>query len=345
MRHTPVLKTEILESLRLKPGDNVIDCTLGDAGHSEAMLEKILPNGKLLGIDLDVEAVLRAKRFLYRFATATAGSRLKAVKDRAVLVRENFANLKKIVESNNFSPVNAILMDLGWSSPQFAERGRGFSFLTDEALDMRYDAPCHCESSEAIPSDGSANTGIAASLRLLAMTNQTAADIVNSYNEQELAGIFKNLGEENLSKEIASAIVEFRKEKKIERTGELTEIILQVYRTKLRTDKEIPWIGGLHPATKVYQALRIEVNHELDNLKKALPQAVEVLSVGGRLAVITFHSLEDRIVKQYFKSIEHRQIKLVNKKPITASEAEVQENPRARSAKLRVVEKLSIHNS
>ena len=307
MRHEPALLKEIIESLDLKSNDNVVDCTLGDAGHAEAMLEKIAPNGKLLGIDLDTEAVLRAKRFLYRF------------EDRAVLVRENFANLKNIVESISFKPINAILMDLGWSSPQFAERGRGFSFQTDEALDMRYAGSQKFEV-------GSQNETL------------TAADIVNSYSEQELASIFKNFGEEKLSNEIARAIVNFRKNKKLEKTVELAEIILQVYRTKLRTDKEIPWIGGLHPATKVFQALRMEVNHELENLKKALPQAIEVLAKGGRLAVISFHSLEDRIVKQFFKS--NKQIKLVNKKPITASEEEIKINPRVRSAKLRVVEKL-----
>ncbi|MEK7131203.1 MAG: 16S rRNA (cytosine(1402)-N(4))-methyltransferase RsmH [Patescibacteria group bacterium] len=297
MRHEPVLLKEILESLDLKPNDNVVDCTLGDAGHSEAMLEKISPNGKLLGIELDAEAVLRAKGFLYRF------------ENRAILVRNNFTNLKKIIDESNFGPVNAILMDLGWSSPQFAERGRGFSFQTDEPLDMRYSTT----------------------------EKETAADIVNNGGEQELANIFKNFGEEKLNKEIAKAIVNYRKSKKLEKTGELTEIILQVYRTKLHSDKEIPWIGGLHPATKVFQALRMEVNHELENLKLALPQAVDLLTSGGRLAVITFHSLEDRIVKHYFKS--NKQIKLINKKPIIATEAEVVANPKARSAKLRVISK------
>ena len=337
MRHEPVLMKETLELLNLKPNDNVVDCTLGDAGHSEAMLEKIAPKGKLLGIDLDTEAVLRAKRFLYRF------------EDRAVIVKNNFVNLKKIIEENNFPatslleqsarvrssqqavsgklPINAILMDLGWSSPQFEERGRGFSFQTDEPLDMRYSTA----------------------------EKETAADIVNSYNEQELASIFKNFGEEKLSKEIAKAIVSFTKHrvskdatrydsaesnKKIERTGELTEIILQVYRIKLRTDKAIPWIGGLHPATKVFQALRMAVNHELENLKSVLPQAVDLLASGGRLAVITFHSLEDRIVKQYFKSMANKTIKLINKKPISATDEEIRLNPRSRSAKLRVIEKL-----
>ena len=300
MRHVPVLSQEAIDYLQLKPNQNVIDCTLGDAGHSEAMLEKIAPKGKLLGIDLDAEAVLRSKRFLYSFA------------DRVIIVRDNFANLKTIAEKNDFQKINAILMDLGWSTPQFEERGRGFSFSKDEPLDMRYSTT----------------------------EQETAADIVNNYSENDLAGIFKNFGEEKLNKEIAEAIVDFRKIKKIEKTGELTEIVLQVYRIKLRTDKEIPWIGGLHPATKVFQALRMEVNHELDNLKAVLPQAVELLASGGRLAVITFHSLEDRIVKHYFKSIAGKTVKLVVKKPISATDEEIKLNPRARSAKLRVIEKL-----
>lgn len=300
MKHVPVLLSETIDSLQLKPGMNVIDCTLGDAGHSEAMLEKIFPNGKLLGIDLDAEAVLRAKRFLYRF------------EEQAILVRDNFVNVQEITEKNSFKPVNAILMDLGWSTPQFEERGRGFSFLTDEPLDMRYNS-----------SEG-----------------QTALEVIATYGKEDLHKIFKQLGEEKFSREIAEAITVYRKNKKIETSKELAEIVLQVYREKLHTDKEIPWIGGLHPATKVFQALRIEVNQELEILKKVLPQAIAVLESGGRLAVITFHSLEDRIVKQYFKSISGKQIGLVNKKPIIASDEEIKSNPRARSAKLRVIEKL-----
>lgn len=308
MKHVPVLLQEAIESLQLKNGMNVIDCTLGDAGHSEAMLEKISPNGKLLGIDLDPEAVLRAKQFLYNFG------------DRAILIRSNFANLQEIIIKNDFGPVNAILMDLGWSTPQFEERGRGFSFLTDEPLDMRY--------------------GVGEMLKIEGEESLTAADVVNTYSEEELSRLFKNFGEENLSKEIARAIMVYRKNKKIERTGEFVEIILETYRQKLKTDKEIPWVGGLHPATKVFQALRIETNHELESLKKVLPQAVGALSSGGRLAVITFHSLEDRIVKQYFQSVANKQVKLVNKKPISGSEEEVKNNPRSRSAKLRVIEKI-----
>ncbi len=308
MKHVPVLLQETIDSLQLKPGMNIVDCTLGDAGHSEAILEKISPIGKLLGIDLDPEAVLRAKQFLYNFG------------DRAILVRSNFANLQEIIAKNNFNPVHAIVMDLGWSTPQFEERGRGFSFLTDEPLDMRY--------------------GVGEMLKVQGEESITAADIVNNYTEEELSKIFKQLGEENLSKEIARGIVVYRKNKQIETTGELTEIVLDAYRQKLHSQKEVPWVGGLHPATKIFQALRIETNGELENLKKVLPQAVDALSTGGRLAVITFHSLEDRIVKQYFQSIANKKIRLVNKKPIISTDAELKENARARSAKLRVIEKI-----
>lgn len=304
MRHIPVLLNEVLEGLKLQPGSMVVDCTLGDAGHSEAILERIGDKGKLLGIDADPESLLRAKRNLYRFG------------EQVIFVRDNFVNLKKIAQENKIVPANAILMDLGWSTPQFKERGRGFSFLsptgTAEPLDMRY----------------SADKG------------QTAADIVNNYSAPDLEKIFRSHGEEKLSQEIAEAIVEKRTEKKISSTAELVEIILQVYRTKLKTEKEVPWIGGIHPATKVFQALRIAVNLELEVLKQALPQAVEILAPGGRLAVITFHSLEDRIVKQYFKAQANKTTKLVNKKPLIAAEQELAANPSARSAKLRIIEKI-----
>ncbi len=325
MRHVPVLLHETIYFLQLKPGTNVIDCTLGDAGHAEAILEKTSPNGKLLGIDADPESLLRAKQNLYRF------------EGRAVFARDNFVNLTKIIAEHNFGPVNGILLDLGWSSPQFEERGRGFSFEKDETLDMRYDSTRHSEQSEeslSQPTDGQR------SFTTFRMTSGTAADVVNNYSESELIRIFKLYGEEKLSSEIAGAIVEERKDNPIERTKQLVKIILDVYRTKLHSEKDIPWIGGLHPATKVFQALRIEVNHELEVLKQALPQAVEALAPQGRLAVISFHSLEDRIVKQYFQKISGSQINIITKKPIVATDAEVNQNPRARSAKLRVIEKL-----
>ncbi len=163
---------------------------------------------------------------------------------------------------------------------------------------------------------------------------------MNQDAQNELARIFKIYGEEKFNQEIAEAIIEYRKKQLIKRTSQLVEIILDVYRTKLNSTKAIPWIGGIHPATKVFQALRIEVNHELEALRQALPQAVEALAPGGRLAVISFHSLEDRVVKQYFRSIENKSIRLANKKPIIASPEEIRINSRSRSAKLRVIEKL-----
>ncbi|MDO8499611.1 MAG: 16S rRNA (cytosine(1402)-N(4))-methyltransferase RsmH [bacterium] len=304
-RHVPVLLKETIEALNLSPGSNVIDGTLGDAGHAEAILEQTAPNGKLLGIDLDAEAVLRAKRFLYRF------------EDRLICVRDSFVNIRNICREHKFVP-DAIVMDLGWSTPQFVDRGRGFSFNPpaggDEPLDMRF---------------GGVEGG-----------NITAGSIVNNYSAVELVSIFKRLGEEKFSTEIAATIVDRRKIQPIATSRQLAEIIIEVYRRKLGSTKEIPWIGGLHPATKVFQALRIAVNDELEILKKALPEAVETLKSGGRLAVITFHSLEDRIVKQYFQKMENKTIHLINKKPLVAEETELAANPRARSAKLRVIEKI-----
>lgn len=300
MRHIPVLIKEVVEFLQLKPGMKVVDCTLGDAGHSEAMLEAISPKGLLLGIDADPEAILRAKRFLYRFG------------ERVIFARDNFVNLSSVAAKENFGSADAVLLDLGWSTPQFAERGRGFSFSGDEPLDMRFDP----------------NTGV------------TAADIINNSSEEELKNILKNYGEEKLSAEIAAMICEKSKIHKLEKTGELVKIVLEVYRKKLNSDKEIPWIGGLHPATKTFQALRIAVNDELNVLKKTLPEAVKILSPGGRLAVISFHSLEDRIVKQYFQANVGRTLKIITKKPIMAAEEEIKNNPRAESAKLRVIERI-----
>lgn len=300
-RHIPVLKTEVIKALNLSGGKNVVDATLGDAGHAEEILHATAPNGILIGIDLDPEAILRAKNFLYPFQSRTR------------FVRNNFEHLAEIVKGENVGPIHAVLLDLGWSTPQFEERGRGFSFQKDEPLDMRYGARDQ-------------------ELR--------AKDVVHEYEERELARIFKEFGEEKLYKELAKAIVEKRKEQKIETTGQLVAIVLEVYRKKLHSKKEIPWIGGLHPATKVFQAIRIEVNHELEALKRVLPQIVDVLAPGGRGAIITFHSLEDRIVKHYFKGIQDKTIKLITKKPIICGEEEYKTNPPSRSAKLRVIEKI-----
>jgi 16S rRNA (cytosine1402-N4)-methyltransferase len=301
-RHIPVLLEEVIAGLNLSSGMNIIDCTLGDGGHSEKILEKIAPTGKLLGLDTDSESLLRAKRYLYKF------------QDRITLVHNNFEQLAQVVNTEHFTPVHGILLDLGWSTPQFEERGRGFSFEQDEPLDMRYN-----------PQEDK--------------NSLTAEEIVNKYSLTDLESILKRYGEEKLSKEISKSIVEARGHNKITTTKELVEIILGVYRAKLNSTREIPWIGGLHPATKVFQALRIVVNRELEILKEVLPQALEILEPGGRLAVITFHSLEDRIVKQFFKKEEHKKVTILYKKPVTASSRELAENPRSRSAKLRVIQK------
>jgi len=224
-------------------------------------------------------------------------------------------------------------MDYGWSSPQFEERGRGFSFLkNDEPLDMRYDTYLKCMHEAKNPPltpDGKPIYGPC-----------SAAELIDNKDVNGLSEMFRKYGEENLSKEIAQAIVEKRQSFPIETVGDLVDVILDVYRKKLKTDKAVPWVGGLHPATKVFQALRIAVNDELGVIERVLPQAVEILQSGGRLAVITFHSIEDSIVKHYFKSQNNKTIKIITKKPIVGSEEEVKDNPRSRSAKLRVVEKI-----
>ncbi len=304
-RHESVFPEEVITGLALKAGAHIIDGTLGDGGHSERVLKKIGIKGRLLGIDADPESLLRAKQYLYPWAEQTT------------FVRDNFVNLSEIVRAHNFTPVNGIVLDLGWSSPQFAERGRGFSFDPamgqDEPLDMRYDP--------------NATTG-------------TAAELLNTLSADELTSIFHRYGEEKFDRAIAESIVEARKHKQFERTSELVNVVLDVYRTKLHSTKEVPWVGGIHPATKVFQALRIAVNQELSVLEQVLPQAVDILAPGGRLAIITFHSLEDRIVKHFFQqgSVADR-ITVITKKPLIPSEAELAANPRARSAKLRIVAK------
>jgi len=258
MRHKPVLAKEVIEQLNLKSGMRVVDGTLGDAGHSELILEKILPNGKLLGIDMDPEAILRAKKFL------------ESSEENVVLVRDNFSNLNRILQKENFTPVDAILLDLGWSSPQFEERGRGFSFQKDELLDMRFGGESQDQEN-----------------------SETAGDILNEAGFEELEKIFREYGEEKFSKEIAKKVLEYRKKEKITRTSQLAEIAVEVYKKKGSREK-------IHPATRIFQALRIAVNNEIQVLKDVLPQTVDNLKVSGRVAVISFHSLEDRVVKHFF---------------------------------------------
>lgn len=285
MPHLPVLLRDTINLLVLKPGSRIIDCTFGDGGHSQAILQSA-PAIRILGIDADAGNIARARK--------------QKEFEKIILVNDNFRNLKEIALKNNFTGIDAILMDLGWSSTQLEESGRGFSFLRDEPLDMR-----------------------------LGNGDLTAAEILNTWSEEEIGRILREYGEERARKKIAKAIVDYRRDRPIKTTGQLVEIIFSL---RLGRRKKI------HPATKTFQALRLAVNDELNALKEALSPAAEILKSGGRLAVISFHSLEDRIIKRFFQN--NKSLKIITKKPVIAGRAEILENPRCRSAKLRVAEKI-----
>jgi len=301
--HIPVLVEEAIEALKVQPGGRYIDCTLGGGGHAAVILERSSPGGQLLGIDADPEAIKRAR------------VRLEAYTGSAFLINENFVNLQAICYRHDFLPVHGILFDLGLSSLQLNDNGRGFSFQHDAPLDMRL----------------SPNQGL------------TAADIVNTYSETELAHLIKTYGEEGYSRRIARHIVQERPIKTTLQLARLTERAIGSRKRKI------------HPATKTFQALRIAINQELEHLESALGQAVNLLGYEGRLVVISYHSLEDRVVKQFMQQ-EARDcictpgiptcvcghtasLRLVKKKVITPSPAEVQNNRRSRSARLRVAER------
>lgn len=301
MRHIPVLLKEVVEALHLGPGKHVIDATLGDAGHAVEILQHTGPDGRLIGIDADPEAVLRAQHVLHEYG------------ERVTVVRSNFVELKKICEDIDLQP-DGILMDLGWSTPQFEERGRGFSFRKDEPLDMRFS-----------PAD----------------IAETAEDIIAYSSCEKLTDIFHEFGEEALSKQIAKQIAAHRKKEPIKTTAQLATVVEDVYKKNGKFPRNDKRAGKIHPATKVFQALRIAVNSELEVLKHVIPDALECLSPGGRLAIISFHSLEDRIVKHAFKKMVVSGLaKAISKKPFIASEEELTQNTKARSAKLRVIEKI-----
>jgi 16S rRNA (cytosine1402-N4)-methyltransferase len=310
--HKSVLLDETIEKLSLKPGQKIVDCTLGGGGHTKIILDGIGDNGELLAIDQDEKAVEAFK------------AKAESLKQKTILVNDNFDNLEDILQKNKFLPVDGILADFGFSSDQIEDDKRGLSFMRSGPLDMRY--------------------GKNQSL--------TAEDIVNGYSRDELVKIFKEYGEEPLPEKIAKAIAEARRKERITTTSQLADVISGVKSRR----------GKMHPATQVFQALRIEVNDELGVIERFLPQAVKALKPGGRLAIITFHSLEDRIVKRFFKKISLNthacrveesgekkgspdsstdfKVKLINKKVIKPSWDEVKVNRRARSAKLRVVERI-----
>ena len=294
MIHTAVLKKEVLQYLNPKANENFIDGTIGEAGHTLLILEKNKPEGRILGIDQDLQQI--------------ENSRLQTVnfKSRIILVNDSYSNLKEIVEKTNFKPINGILLDLGYSSWQLEQSTRGFSFNKDEILDMRYN-----------------------------MQNiLTAEKIVNEYPKDTIQKILQDYGEEKFARQIAKKIEEQRKIKRIQSTFQLKNIIEKSVPLKFRH-------GKINFATRSFQALRIAVNEELDNLTKVLPDALSVLSSQGRLVVISFHSLEDRIVKTFFKNeLKEGIIKILTPKPIMATSEEILVNARSRSAKLRALIKL-----
>jgi 16S rRNA (cytosine1402-N4)-methyltransferase len=302
--HKPVLLKEAMAALSIQPGGRYVDCTLGGGGHAMAILQQSSPGGQLLGIDADPEAIRAAAINLSRFT------------DSVLLVNDNFVNIGVICHHYDFFPVHGILLDLGLSSLQLYDDPRGFSFQHEAALDMRFNP------------------------------NQelTAADIVNSYSEVDLTQLIRKYGEEPHSYRIAHRIVQSRP---INTTLQLAAIVEDAVGGRR---------GRIHPATRTFQALRIAVNEELEHLEQILDKAIDLLGIGGRLVVISYHSLEDRIVKQFMQresrdcicppsvlvcKCKHvASFRLINKKIITPSEEELDENPRSRSARMRIAERI-----
>ena len=301
--HIPVLLNEVIAGLNIKPDGTYVDLTVGRGGHSSEILTR-LPNGHLICVDQDEEAIVAST------------ARLKQIRENFTVIRANFSALDEILNDQGIDQVDGILMDLGVSSPQFDKGERGFSYNSDARLDMRMDQ----------------------------RQSLTAYQIVNTYSLEDLTKIFQTYGEEKYSYSIAKNIIKDREKAPIETTFQLVEII-----KRSKPMKELKKVG--HPAKQVFQALRIAVNDELNVLVKALNAALAHLKPGGRLAVITFHSGEDRIVKNIFKEAavevgnridgpmkaQSKEFDLINHKPITASEEELQNNHRSASAKLRII--------
>lgn len=299
--HTPVMLKEVVGYLDIKPNHWYIDCNLGGGGHTEGILQA---GGNVLGIDLDPDAILEVAKN-HNLNISQKDDHLFAESEKLILFQDNFSHLSQITHITHIPPPSGILFDLGVSSYQLETTGRGFSFNTDAPLDMRMNP----------------QIGV------------TAADLLNVLPEKELARMFWEYGEENFARPIAKRIVEYRRKKKIETTNELANIILSI-RRRSSSDRT-------HPATRVFQALRIAVNDELGSLEDALPQALDILETEGKLVVISFHSLEDRIVKNFFKDQEEKgRLKIITPKPIEPTEEEIMQNPRSRSGKLRVAEKI-----
>lgn len=307
-KHKSVLLNECIEGLNIKKEGIYVDGTLGGGGHSYEILRKLSPNGRLIGIDRDKDALNAASKKLNEFNNFTT-------------VHDNHANILEILKNLGIQGVDGILLDLGVSSYQLDEASRGFSYMNDAPLDMRMNRE----------------------------DKISAYEVVNNYSEEKLSRIFFDYGEERYSKSIAKKICKVREENKISTTLELVEVIKSAMPSSALNEKQ-------HPAKRVFQAIRIEVNEELIKLKQAVEDSIKALNNGGRLAIITFHSLEDKIVKHTYEDMQGRCTcpkdfpvcvcnyisygRIVNKKPIISNEEELKENPRARSAKLRIFERI-----
>lgn len=307
--HVSVLLEETIDSLNIKPDGIYVDGTLGGGGHSLEICKRLGPNGRLIGIDQDMDAI------------KAATERLKDYNDKVTIVHSNYQDIDSVLRDLSISGVDGIVLDLGVSSYQLDNVERGFTYREDTPLDMRMD--------QSQP--------------------MTAKDIVNEYSEQELYHVIRDYGEDSFAKNIAKHIVRARQDKPIETTGELNEIIRAAIPAKVRQ-------GGGHPSKKTFQALRIELNKELDVLEQSIDKMIELLKPKGRLSIITFHSLEDRIVKNIFRKNMNPCIcppefpvctcgrvsmgKVITRKPIIPDEEEIEFNKRAKSSKLRVFERI-----
>src|SRR5579872_94381 len=316
--HTPVLSDEVLEYLNPKPGETAVDGTLGGAGHALEIAKRIEPDGTLVGIDLDSAAIDQAKKVFEK----------QKLKSKIFFAQDNYKNIDRVLENLAIKKADLILVDIGISSFDLEQSKRGFSFQKEEPLDMRFNTEDRLENKRKQPF--------------------TAYFILQSYPEKELEKIFREYGEEKFSRKISRVIVRHRQQTEILTTTDLLELIKQALPAPLR-------FKAADSARRIFQSLRIEVNAELENLKEFLPKAFRLLTPGGRLAVISFHSLEDRIVKQFFndrakgcicppefpicKCGRDAQAKILTKKPISAGSKEQEQNPRSKPAKLRVLQK------
>ena len=307
-KHKSVLLEETIDGLNIKPDGIYVDGTLGGAGHASEVCRRLSAKGRFIGIDQDQDAIV------------AASDRLAAYEDRVTIIRSNYCYMADELHSLGIQKVNGIVLDLGVSSYQLDNEERGFTYRTDAPLDMRMDQ----------------------------RQSRTAADIVNGYEEKELYRIIRDYGEDKFAKNIAKHIVAARQQSPIRTTGELTEIIRQSIPMKMQ-------VTGGHPAKRTFQAIRIELNRELDVLRESLDGMIDLLDDGGRICIITFHSLEDRIVKTIFRKNENpctcpsdfpvcvcgkkSKGKVITRKPILPTTAEQEENPRSKSAKLRIFER------